>query len=416
MTTASDTAALAEVDLTDLDRWWADGPPHALFARMRAEAPVHRNASADGHGFWSLTRGSEIREVSTNPGTFSCARGGIFLRPDALGPLEFMRNLAIAKDPPEHTRFREIVSKVFRARTLVLIDEHIKHSVANALERIAERGSCDLVKDIAEPIPLRVIGRMIGAPDEDMGQLLAWTEEIEIGIAHSQDVSATFAKMATHLLGTVDNQVIRGVDSLASSLAEAEVDGQRLTADEIALYFGLLLYAGNGPTRNAISAGMLALMEHPDQLQGLRANPILLRCTRSGLPTAALSEIFRWSSSVNYLARTATRDTALAGVDIKADDRVVMWYASANRDSEVLPRADVFDITRPVREITHFAFGGGGPHFCQAEFLATKMLSVALPEIIRRMPGIAPAGGVTRARTAFANQLVSFPVTFSPAA
>jgi cytochrome P450 len=409
----ADVVDLAEVDLTDMDRWWADGPPHALFARMRTEAPVRWNPSADGHGFWSLTRGAEIAEVSTHPELFSCARGGIFLRPDALGPLEFMRNLAIAKDPPEHTRFREIVAKAFRARTLVLIDEHIQRSVARALDRVTERGRCDLVQDVAEPIPLHVIGRMIGAPDEDMSQLLTWVTEIENGIALSQDVSATFAKMATHLTGIVENQLIRGVESFASALAQAEVNEQRLTEDEIALYFGLLLYAGVGPTRNAISAGILALLEHPEQLQQLRDKPTLLRCTRSGLPTAALAEIFRWTSSVNYLARTATSDTTLGGTNIRTDDRVVMWYASASRDPETLPRADAFDINRPVREITHFAFGGGGPHFCPAGFLATKMLSVALPEIIRRLPDLTIEGEVTRARTAFANQLVSFPVTFT---
>lgn len=409
----TDVVDLAEVDLTDLDRWWVDGPPHALFARMRAEAPVRWNRSADGPGFWSLTRGAEIAEVSQHPELFSCARGGIFLRPETLGPLEFMRNLAIAKDPPEHTRYREIVAKAFRARTLVLVDEHIRSSVARALDRVAERGRCDLVTDVAEPIPLYVIGRMIGAPDDDMSQLLTWLTEIENGIADSRDVSAIFSKLAVHLTGIVDNQLIRGVESFARSLAEAEVNEQRLTEDEIALYFGLLLYAGVGPTRNAISAGLLALLEHPDQLQELRDKPTLLRCTQSGLPTAALAELLRWTSSVNYLARTATADTTLGGATIRADDRVVMWYASASRDPETLPRADEFDINRPVRDIAHFAFGGGGPHVCPAQFLATKMLSVALPEIIRRLPDLTVDGQITRARTAFANQLLSVPVTFT---
>ena len=412
MTTNIGTTDIAAVDLTDLDLW-ADGPPHELFARMREEAPVRWNPSADGHGFWSLTRGAEIAEVSENPASFSCARGGIFLRPDALGPIEFVRNLAIAKDPPEHTRFREIVSKAFLPRTLVLIDAIIQESVRDALDRVVAVGSCDLVHDVAEPIPLRVITRMLGAPDEDMAQLLAWVEEIERGIGYSRDVTPIFKQMAEHLLGIVDNQLIRGVDSFAGALAEAEVDGQRLTEAEIALYFGLLLYAGIGPTRNAISAGMLALIEHPDQLAALRANPILLRCTRSGLPTAALAEILRWTTTVNYLARTATADTVLAGAEIKADDRVVMWYASASRDNDVMPGADQLDVGRPVRSIQHFAFGGGGPHRCQGGFLATKMLSVALPEIIGRLPGIQLAGKPERARTVFANQLISLPVEFN---
>jgi cytochrome P450 len=406
------TADLAAVDLTDLDLW-ADGPPHQLFARMRAETPVRWNPSADGHGFWSLTRGADISTVNQDPGTFSSANG-IWFRPDAVGPLNYVRNLSMLKDPPEHTRYRGIVAKAFLPRTLVLVDQLIRDSVTQALDKIVEQGQCDLVRDIAVPVPVNVIGRLLGAPPEDMDQLVAWTAEIERGITHAQDVTPTLEKMAGHFRGLVNNQVVRGIDSLAKSVAEAEVDGQRLTEGEIALYFALLLYAGNHPTRDAISSGLLALIHHPAQLEALRATPSLLRCTQSGLPTAALQEILRWTTPVNYFARTATKDTTLGGVPIKADDRLVMWYASANRDPEVIADPDRFDINRPVREIADYAFGGGGPHRCQGAFLAIKTLSVALPHIIKRLPDLQLAGPTTRVRSIFANSLATMPVTFRP--
>jgi cytochrome P450 len=281
------------------------------------------------------------------------------------------------------------------------------------LDKVAAQGECDLVRDVAVPIPLLVIGRLLGSSDEDLDQLLAWTDEIERGMTYSLDVTPTFKQMAGHFLGLVNKQLVRGVDSLAKSIDEAEVDGKRLTEEEIAVYFGMLLYAGNGPTRAAISSGMLALMERPEQLERVRATPTLLRCTRSGLPTAALSEILRWSTPVNYFARTATTDATLGGVDIKADDRVIMWYASASRDPDVIADPDTFDIDRPVRDIHHFAFGGGGPHHCHAAFLAVKTLSVVLPQIISRLPDIRIAGETSHVQSTFINSLASLPVSFS---
>ena len=407
-----DAGDLSTVDLTDLELW-ADGPPHTLFARMRAEAPVRWNPSADGVGFWSLTRSAEITAVSEDPATFSSARGGIFLRPDALAPLDYARNFPIFKDPPEHTLYRSIVAKAFLPRALDLLDEVIQDSVALVLDKVAGRGQCDLVLDVALPIPLLVIGRLLGSPDEDMEQLLTWTDEIERGMTYSQDVTSTFKQMAGHFLGLVSNQLVRGIESLAKAIGEAEVDGKRLTEEEIAVYFGMLLYAGNGPTRAAISSGMLALMQHPEQLERVRGDRRLMRCTKSGLPTAALAEILRWSTPVNYFARTAIKDTTLGGVDIKADDRVVMWYASASRDSDLIAAPDTFDIGRSVRQISHHAFGGGGPHHCHGAFLAIKTLSVALPQIISRLPDIQVAGPVSCVKSTFINSLARLPVSFT---
>jgi cytochrome P450 len=406
------TLNLSSVDLTDLELW-TDGPPHSLFAQMRHEMPVRWNPSADGPGFWSLTRGADISEVSADPARFSSARGGIFLSPDALAPLDYARHFPIFKDPPDHTRYQQVVAKTFLPRTLVLVDEVIQDSVNSVLDKVVAQGECDLVRDVAVPIPLLVIGRLLGSSDDDLDQLLAWTDDIERGITYGEDVTPTFKQMAGHFLGLVNNQLVRGVESLAKSIAEAQVDGKQLSEEEIAVYFGMLLYAGNGPTRAAISSGTHALMEHPEQFEKVRAMPSLLRCTKSGLETAALAEILRWSTPVNYFARTATTNTTLGGVDIKADDRVIMWYSSASRDPDVVDDPDTFDISRPVRDLRHFAFGGGGPHHCHAAFLAIKTLSVVLPQLIKRLPDIRIAGEPSWVKSAFINSLATLPVSFT---
>lgn len=412
MTVPAADADLATLDLTDL-RVWRDGPPHELFARMRDQAPVRWNPSADGYGFWSLTRGRDIERVSNDPATFSSSAGGIFLRPDTLGPLEFVRQLAISMDPPQHTRFRDIVALLLRARTLAFMEDIIDGCVAETLERAAANGSCDLVRDVAEPIPLRVIGRMLGAAENDMDTLLRWTTEIERGIADSGDVVDTVKQMTEYLRGLVGGHITSQVDTLAQLLLDAEIEGGPLNEQELGLYFGLLLYAGNGPTRNAVSAGILALLEHPDQLRLLRDGPQLMQSTRSGRPTTALQEILRWTTPVNYLARTATTDVDLHGVTVRAGDRVVMWYASASRDPEYVPGGDVFDVGRNLDANGHFAFGGGGPHHCQGGFLAVKMISAIIPAVLARMPDLALDGPPVRADTMFANQVSSMPVTFS---
>jgi cytochrome P450 len=415
MPTDSTTADLDSVDLTDLDLF-AEGPPHKLFARMREEAPVHWNRSADGVNFWSLTRGEDIEAVSKDPQTFSSAQGGVFIRGDALAPLEESRNFVIFKDPPEHTVYREIVAKAFLPRTLGYIDGAIRESVAHTLDRVVERGECDLARDIADHIPLRVIARLFGDPDEDLSQLSTWSADTERGIAESTDTTDIFKRMAAHFVALVDSQLVHGVDSLAKSVSEAEVDGRRLTEEEIAFYFGMLLYGGHGPTRNAISVGMLTLMENPDQFELLRKEPSRLRCTQSGIAPPAVEEVLRWSSPVNYFARTATKNTTIHGVDIKAGDHVVMWYASASRDPAVFPRADTFDIRRPRSNVAHYAFGGGGPHFCQGAILARKMVSVALQEIIKRLPNIERSGNASWGPSTFINSLTSLPVKFTASA
>jgi cytochrome P450 len=408
-------ADVSTVDLTDLDLF-VDGPPHELFARMRQECPAQWNKSAADAEFWSITRAEDVSRISSDPQTFSPARGGIFFRPNTLIPLETgRRDFMLWKDPPEHSKYRNVISKFCLPRTLILVDEVIDDIVASTLDTVTGRGECDVVADIAVPIVARVIARLLGAPDEDLEQLNTWTRDVEQGITHDIDQSRAVEQMGTYCAKLVGEQVIRGVDTLASTLARPDASGEQLTESEIAGYFAMLLFVGNNHPRNAISSSVLALLEHPEQLELLLAEPGRLRTTRSGLPPVALEELVRWSTPVNYLARTATTDTTIAGADIKAGQRVVMWYASASRDQDMFPGADRFDISRSKHTPPHYAFGGGGEYFCQGAALTYRMLSVALREILRRMPGIELAGPATYERSAFVTALTSLPVTFKPA-
>ncbi len=412
------TVDLASVDLTDLSLW-ADGPPYELFARMRREAPVHWNRSADGSGFWSVTRQAEITEVSTDPGTFSSARAGVLLRPDSVAPLEFMGNLPIFKDPPEHDLYRKIVAQAFLPRTMGMLDEAITGAIRQSLDAVlagGDTGECDLVRDIAIPVPLLVLGRMLGSSDDDLEKLLIWTDELKVAVTHGGDASATFHQMAAHFMGLVNNQLIRGVDSLAKAVGEAEVDGRRLTEEEIAVYFGMLLYLGNEPTRGAIAGGLLALVQHPGQRELLRTKPALLKPSKAGLPPAALAEVMRWSAPVGHFARTATRQVTLGGQQIKENDRLIMWYPSANRDADAMAEPDVFDVQRSIHGIHQVSYGADdSPHRCQGAFLANKIVGSTLAATLTRLGDLELAGPVTWSGSTFANSLASVPVRFRPA-
>jgi cholest-4-en-3-one 26-monooxygenase len=410
-------ADLASVDLTDL-RYWSDGPPYELFARMRAEAPVRWNPSAHVDGFWSLTRGVDILRVSGDPATFSSGEGGIFLSREALGPLDVMRQMSIFKDGAEHERYRGVVAKAFLPRTMMVLDEVIREAVNKALDRVlagGPAGGCDLVRDVAMPVPVTVIGKMLGAHEQDAPRLQEWTAQIEEGMTNGESSVSTFEAMGGFFLANMNNDLIPGMECLAKSIGQAEFDGTKLSDVEIATYFGMLLYAGNEPTRSAISAGMLALIENPDQMELLRTQPALLRPNKSGHPPAALGELLRWTAPVGYFARTATQNVSLGGQQIKAGDRVVMWYPAASRDPDMIADPDVFDVTRNASDVFKLAYGGGGPHHCQGWFLSNRMLWLTIQETIKRLGDIELAGEVTRVRSTFANSLTSLPVRFRPA-
>jgi cholest-4-en-3-one 26-monooxygenase len=401
MTTAAELD-LAQVDLMD-PAWFADGPPHELFARMRAEAPVRWNRTG-ASGFWSLTRHAEIAQVSRDPQTFSSHRAGIFLHPDQVTPLDMNRSLLLYKDPPEHTKYRQILQSAFVPNTVRRLEDDVRARVISVLDPALAAGSFDAVSELAVPIPLGVLAQLMGLPDDDIPRLYEWTEKIEAGQRAPEPAAAldVFVEMAAYLHEQIERQVQEGNgDSLVMRLRAAEVDGQRLDDTEILVFFGLLVFAGNDTTRNTTANGLLALLEHPDQLRTLRDDPSLI--------APAVEEILRFTSVVNYFARTATRDTELAGQPIAEGDKVVMWYCSGSRDEAVYDDPQSFDITRAEHD--HCAFGGGGRHFCLGAGLARLELRVILEELLARAPVLERAGRVERLQSSWANGLIALPIT-----
>ena len=406
MTTAEaiDQLELGEVDITD-PKWFEDGPPHELFARMRKEAPVRWNKLPDGSGFWSLTRHADVSAVSRDTETFSSYKGGVFLNPDLVNPLDMNRQLLLFKDPPEHTKYRLILQKAFTPNTVKALEEDVRARVTRAIDAFVDRGSADLAKEFAIPVPLGVLADLMGLPEDDIPKLHKWTDEIEESTRTEAPASETFIQLAGYLHEQIARQAAEGVeDTLVMRLRAAEVDGEKLDDTEILVFFGLLVFAGNDTTRNTTADGLLALLQHPDQLAALREDP-------EKVPNA-VEEILRWTSVVNYFVRTATKDTDLAGQAIAEGDRVMMWYTSASRDEEVFDDPQSFDVEREKPD--HKAFGGGGRHFCLGAGLARLELRVMLEELTRRLPDLRLDGEVERLPSAWANMVTALPVAFTP--
>ncbi|HUR73357.1 MAG TPA: cytochrome P450 [Sporichthya sp.] len=404
--TAAGIATELSVDLSD-PAVFVDGPPHALFARMRAEAPVLRNRSSNPKidDFWSITRAMDIEMISKHATLFSAHEKGIWMRPDASAPLDLLRNMVIFKDPPEHSRYRKLVQVAFTPRTIAHLEDSVRTQVTAILDRACGAGTMDVVRDLSLPVPLTVITDLLGAPVSDVDRLAHWTARLDTGVDNPELGYSMEAmmEMGAYLGELIPSQI--GTDSLVGLLAGVEVDGDRLTEEELLMFFAILVFAGNDTTRNATSAGVLGLLENPDQLAALAADPSLI--------PNAVEEILRWATPLNYFARTALADTSIRGVDIAAGDLLLMWYASGSRDEEILPGADRFDVLRPVEY--HQAFGGGGRHFCLGAGLARLELKVIFEEFTRRVRDLRLAGPVVRHCTTWVNGYDSIPIELTPA-
>ena len=372
---------LDSIDVVDA-ALFADGPPHALFSRLRAEAPAASEPdrpTASGRSRATPTSPAEPRH-----GDVLLAPGRIFLNPDQVTPLDLNRNLLLFKDPPEHTKYRKILQTAFVPNTVNKMEGDIRARVTRVIDEVIEAGRCDFVTDVAVPVPLGVLAELMGLPDSDLPELYRWTEEIEHAQQSPEPAAAmpTFGEMAAYLHEQIARQAEAGEESLVTRLRDAEVDGERLTDDEILVFFGLLVFAGNDTTRNTASSGMLALLEHPEAWSSVREDS-------ESIPQV-VEEILRFTSVVNYFCRTATRETELGGQRIGEGEKVMLWYTSGSRDEAVCPHADEFDTER--EEQSHMAFGGGGRHFCLGAGLARLELRILLEEVTRRMPDMALNG------------------------
>ncbi len=321
-------------------------------------------------------------------------------------------------DPPQHTKYRKILQTAFVPNSVAKLEPMVREIVTAVLDAAEVDASPDGVEggglegdfatDVAVPIPLRVLARLMGLPATDLPQLEDWVARIEDSQRSPEPEAGTpvMIEMSGYLAEQIAAQRKRGDDgseSLVMKLVEAEVDGESLTETEILLFFGLLVFAGNDTTRNTMSSGMLALLEHPDQLELLRAEP-------KRIP-AAVEEILRWTSVVNYFCRTATENTELSGCPIHEGEKVMLWYPAGSRDPAVNDDPQRFDVTR--EDAKHMAFGGGGRHFCLGAGLARLELRIAFEEILRRWGEIRLAGEPQRVRSNWASAITSLPIQFT---
>ncbi len=414
-----------DVDLADAELFERN-EVHDVFRMLRREAPVHWNPANELlKGFWNVTKYADVVEISRNPELFISSKGITQIdtvTPDPLdGAAQGFGKMLITMDPPRHVRLRRLVNKGFTPRAVGAMEVHIREIVAGILDDIAAKGECDFVTDVAAQLPLAVICEMMGLPKSDWQLMFELTNKVLGGgdpeyqtdvpedqrgtvDAARQTILSGTGQMFGYFAQCVQKRRAERKDDLVSLLCDSEIDGEALSDEEILFFSFLLIVAGNETTRNAISGGLLALSEHPAEKQRLLDNPALIG-------TTGVEEILRWTSPVAHMARVATRDTVLHGQEIKEGERVVMWYGSVNRDEDVFPDADRFDVTRTPNE--HLAFGIG-EHFCLGAGFARLELKVIFEELLRRFPDVDVVGPVERLRSAFIAGIKHLPVRYTP--
>ncbi|HEV2933403.1 MAG TPA: cytochrome P450 [Streptosporangiaceae bacterium] len=403
------------VDLTDLDMW-AREVPYAEFARLRREAPVAWHAEAPPNsGFWSVCGYADIVAASRDVATFSSARGISFEEPTDEDMAA--RRTIIDTDPPEHTKLRKIVSGAFSQRAVAVYEHFITELTEQVLDECPAGGPFDFVDAVAKQVPIRVLARIMGLPAADLDlfidlgdRLIANTDPDITDVVWGRDDTDAYRRYPFRSpygkqLWDLGRQVVRDRlaepgDDLLSRLLQAEVDGDRLSEVDLDNFFSILVVAGNETTRIAIAQGVLAFCEHPEQWDRLRADP--------GLLDAATDEVNRWSCPTHFMRRTAAADTSLGGAQIRAGDKVVLWYVSGNRDDAEFDEPDVFDVGRSPNR--HLSFGRGGPHLCLGVHVARLEVKIVLAALARRVSRFELAGEPRRIRSNFTNGLKSLPV------
>lgn len=412
-TTGQDQAPLDQLRVAERDRF-ADGPPHELFRRLRAECPVHWSDGftlyPEEAGYWSVTTADDVAEVSRDWQTYSSERGGFTALTHAVIPLELQQAMFIGMDPPKHDRIKALFQRGFTPKRIAEHEDAIRAITRDVLDRLEGRDTCDLVPDVAQPVVARVIGSFMGLPPEDdevwanlMNTILgAGDPDATPEGAHvvmERDVPEVFRRCGELIAARREQPT----DDLTSVLVHAEIDGERLEEHEIVMGFFLLMAAGNDSTKATYCSGMRALMEDEAQMRVVLDDP-------SRIP-AAVEEALRMFPAFAHFARTATCDTELHGQAIREGEKVVMWYASSNRDETRYDDPDHFDV---ARDPEHQAFGAGGRHYCLGTALARLELRILMEETLARFPRIAIDGQPQYVESPFANQLKTLPVRLRP--
>jgi cytochrome P450 family 142 subfamily A polypeptide 1 len=369
--------------------------PHERFAWMRANAPVYWD---DATGIWGIARYPDIMTVARDWETFCSGEGS---RPDSSVPS------MINMDPPQHTLRRRIISAGFTQRRVQDHEPYLRRKVRELLGRVAARGECDFVREIATPLPMYMIGELMGLPEADHATLLHWSDLFATGNAElAGEIRQAVIDYAAYIQRVIGERRGGGGEDLVSLAVNAVVDGERLDDNALIFETMLVLVGGDETTRHVISGGLAALLEHPDQLRKLRASPSLV--------PSAVEELLRWVTPIQNMNRTATRDTELAGQKIRAGDRMLLLYPSANRDESVFARPFDLDIER--RPNDHVAFGGFGRHHCLGAQLARLELRVLFEELLAAWTHVElaePDRPLRRRRGTFVLGIEEMPVRFT---
>jgi cytochrome P450 len=408
--------SVESVDLADLDTF-ENNQAWPQFDLLRRAAPVHWNPeSAPNHGFWSITRHADIVAVGRDVETFTSAE---FVNLEELdGDLIQIRRSMLETDGVRHRALRRLLARDFGGQTLKRFEDFLRDLTSVTVDAALRKGEFDFVKDISADFPIQVLAKLLDVPSSDTGQLIAWGNRIigntdpEYADVLLEDADSDkykhlpFRSPASLEVFEYGRELARqrrggaGDDLVSSLVNRIPEDGEPLSATDFDNYFLLLVVAGNETTRHAITHAMLALMEQPDQLTLLQERPELI--------PRAVEELLRWASPVYHFRRTATRDVELHGQPIKAGDKVVMWYASGNRDADVFADPYRLDVTRQPNE--HVTFGKGGPHLCLGGNLARMEMRLMFEALLPRLHTIELAGDVRRVRSNFVNGIKQMPV------
>jgi cholest-4-en-3-one 26-monooxygenase len=404
---------VAEINLLDRDRF-TESIPHEWFTWLRENDPVFHHPEPDGPGFWVVTKYADIVHCNRDAASFSSdgARGGVVAIEDSQSRRteaeEAGGNLMLQMDPPDHTRYRKLVNRGFTPRMIGELETHVRDLTNGILDQALGRGEGDFVVDVAAELPLEVIAELIGVPHEDRHKIFEWSnrmvgsEDPEYQVTE-EEVFQAQVEMFMYAQQLAEERRATPRDDIITALLSAEVDGESLSDMDFNLFFLLLSVAGNETTRNAISHGMNAFLEHPDQYK-------LLAADIDGRIAGATEEILRWATPVMYFRRNVTRDTEIGGKAVKEGDKITLWYISGNRDEDVFDDPFRFDIERTPNN--HIAFGGGGPHFCLGAQLARMEIHVLFEELARRVEHVEALGAPDRLRSNFIGGIKHLPVRY----
>jgi len=400
-----------DLDLTDPDIY-AVRVPVEEFAELRRTAPVSwvpqqpGTTGFDDGGYWAVTRHADVVEVSRNSDVYSTWENTALIRFNPGMPrerIELQRFVLLNIDPPQHTKLRAIVSRGFTPRAISNLRDALTDKADKIVRNAMENGSGDFVTDVACELPLQAIAELLGVPQDDRHKIFDWSNQM-IGYddpEYEEEPLAAAMELLSYGMSMAEDRKRCPMDDIVTKLVTAEIDGEHLTIDEFGFFVILLAVAGNETTRNSITHGMLAFLDHPEQWE-------LYKATR---PRTAADEIVRWATPVTVFQRTAKADTTLGGQDIRAGQRLGLFYRSANFDEDVFDHPERFDINRSPNP--HLGFGGSGAHFCLGANLARLQIDLIFNAIADRMPGIRKLEQPRRLRSGWLNGVKELKVAYS---